>query len=69
MMCTHCGREDGAGHTEQCGYLRALEKLLYETNRFFWSKKTDTGALDRLRAAWVDAEHYHHERSGTNQKT
>jgi len=53
-----------------CAYLLALEKLLYETNRFFWTKKNEPvgaqEAMDRLRAAWVDAERYDRERFGTH---
>ncbi len=65
MFCRVCGNE--GRHVATCAYLLALEKLLYETNRFFWTKKDDPkkvqDSIERLRSAWLDAEHYSQERS------
>jgi hypothetical protein len=66
MFCKACG--NAGRHAECCGYLLALEKLLHETNRFFWTRTDDPmktqESMDRLRAAWVDAERYDRDRIG-----
>lgn len=66
MFCKSCGNEER--HVANCAYLLALEKLLYETNRFFWTRADDPvkvqASMDRLRGAWADAERYDLERRG-----